>query len=559
MTAHRSIGDAVAITPHSDGRTVEVRLAHWMNPAKVSDGRVTFTEQFASNSITVIPDAPVYRERPRTGNPHLDQPMLVGRIEGYRSAPDGCYATVRIADSVDGRDLLALVDEKVIRHVSIEFDSPALATAGRATGVVTHTQAIVAGLLFTQNPQVPGADVVGRRANQGDPAMPDTDTTTPTIDPVPAPAAAAAAPAPVTDPNPAAPGLRAVPGVGSLGNLPADAANQLPAGFRAEIRACDAAASRFGSFGEFAHAASIGRSRISTEESDLVYRALAQASTADTTGLIQTQWIFDVIDLVRKYTPIIEAFDQAPLPEKGLTVARPKVTQRPTTAKQAAQGAALSSQKVIIAPVNYSVDPYGGGQEMSLSTMQRTEPAYLDQVLRLYGVEAARNLETAVGAALVTASTAVNASIEMANTAADIQIAFTAACVPFLNNLDRLPEFALINVPLWQRMVNAVDSQGRALYPTLSPFNPSGTIAMTTPEGQIRDLRFRVAPKLGVAAGPGGRAIVGVPEAWVSMLGGLQTLQADVPETLIHQMSVFQFASFGVTDAAGLQLITDAV
>ena len=544
MTVLRALTMDPTVARTGDGRTIEVRLVTYNTQARVTDdgGRTFYQESFAPGSVRCEVDAPVYVEVPRSLDPHRDAPPLVGRIVGYRSTADGCYADVRIADSIDGRDLLALVDEKVMRHVSIEFDAPSIPTAGRSAGPVVHTSATVTGLLFTNRPQAPGADILGRRS-QGDPTM--TEVATPEA---PAPVAPVA-PAPVVEPAPTA--LRAVPGVTTLPPpaLPGDVLNRMPEQLPPVV-------SRFRSFGEFVHAASFGSARVSIEERETVYRALSQATTADATGLIQTQWIARIIDLVRKYTPVIESFDQGPLPDKGLTISIPKVTQRPVIAKQAAQGGVVGGQKVIIAPVNYTVDPYGGGQEMSVTVMQRSEPAYLDQVMRLYAIEMARQLETAVATALWTASSTVNAAIEMGNTDALIAPAFTAACLPFLNGLDRLPEFALLNTVMWQKMANAVGTDGRPLFPTVSPFNPVGTVSLTTPEGSVRDLHFRVAPKMGGATA---RAVVGVPEAWVTMIDSIQTLQVDVPETLIHQMSVFEFAAFGVTDATGLQTIVDLV
>jgi hypothetical protein len=171
-------------------------------------------------------------------------------------------------------------------------------------------------------------------------------------------------------------------------------------------------------------------------------------------------------------------------------------------------------------------------------------------VLRLYAIEMARAVDAAVTASVLTASIVTNAAIEMGNTDALINTAFTAACVPFLTNLGRLPEFALINTVMWQKLANAVDSTGRPLFPTVSPFNPVGSVSFVSPDGQVRDLPFRVATEV---------AIVGVKEAFVSMTGPIQTLQADIPETLVHQMAVFEFAAFGPLNSAGLQKIVNVV
>lgn len=552
----------------SDGRTVLVRLVKYGVPADVTDdgGRSFYSETFAPGAVRAQIGALVYREIPRAGDPHFDKPKLVGQIAGFRSTNDGAYAEVRISDSTDGRDLLADIDAGIMRHVSMEFDAPTLPRPGsRATGPITHTDAVVMGLLFTNVPQSPGADVLGRRSIPGENPMSETpvagpfkgsiegniDGTIMTPDPVVAP-----------DPNaPADPNAGRAYQPAAARAVPSPSAAPPPAHSQRQT-----AGTRFESFGEFAHAAAFGTAQVSEDERAMcfrslnmarhgrgrAYRALEQATTADVTGLLQTQWILEIVDLMRSYTPTLNAFSTRPLPDKGLTISRPIITQGPLVAKQAADGAALASNKVEIVPSNFTVDTYGGGQEMTIATMQRTEPSYLDAVMRLYAVAMSKQLENAVAAQVLADANNVNAAIDLNVAAdADLQIAFTAACVPFLTNLGRLPEFALISVALWTRMANAVGSDGRPLFPTVSPFNPTGSVSYTSPDGQVRDLPFRVAPGLDLT-GAIQTAVVGVPEAFETMVGNVQTLQVDVPETLVHGLAVFEFAAFGVIDAAGL-------
>ena len=560
--ATRAVALDESPTRTGDGRTLLVRLVTWNAIARVTDdGRMFYQESFAPGSVRCAPDAPVYNEASRSSDPHKVGPVLVGRIIGYRSESDGAYAEVRIADSAAGRDLLAEYDERVKRHVSIEFDAPTLPAGRAVTGRVVHTDALVQGLLFTNRPQSPGADILGRRS-QGEPTMSETPVAGPfkgsiegNIDgaiTVPDPVAPVDPNAPPVDPNaaagraapaPAPAAMRSSPSVITLATAPLSPA-------------AAGVTTRFRSFGEFVQACAMGSDRISVDERETVGRAFAEAALADATGLVQTQWVAELIDLVKAYTPITQAFSSAPLPDKGMTVNIPKITGRPTVAKQVGESGILSSTKVTVVPVPYAVDVYGGGQNTPIGVLQRTEPSYLDVMMSLYTIEMGQSLETAIAAAVIAAADDVNAAVEMGNTDVLIQDAFTAACVPFLNLLRRLPEFALINTVLWQKMANAKDTTGRPLYPGVSPFNPVGSISFASPDGNVRELPFRVAPAIGGATS---KAVVGVREAFRSMVGPMQTLQADVPDTLVHGFAVFEFAAFGVVDAAGLVSIVDIV
>jgi hypothetical protein len=567
LTALRAVAlDEAPAKVDGDGRTVMVRLVKYGVAATVTDdgGRSYYVEQFAPGSVRAEIGSLVYREIPRSGDPHFDRPKLVGKISGFRSTDDGAYAEVRISSSTDGADLLADIDDELVRHVSMEFDAPTLPKAGtRAAGPVVHVDAVVHGLLFTNVPQSPGADVLGRRSTPGETTMSETPVAGPfkgTIDGNIDGAIMTPDPVDPIDPNASVDpnAQRAAPQQTSGAQRTAP---QLApaAGARGMPR------SRFESFGEFAHAAAFGEAKVSTDERDMVYRALNMAragrrgyratelaTTADVTGLLQTQWVNRIVDLMRAYTPTVNSFSSDPLPDKGLTIARPVIGDRPTVAIQPGDGGLLVSNKVTVVPANWTVNTYGGGQDMTIATMQRTEPAYLDTVMGLYATEMAKALELAVATAVVAAADDTNAVIDLAEAAdTDIQTAFTAACLPFLTSLGRLPEFALISVKLWQRMANAVGTDLRPLFPTVSPFNPVGSVSLTSPDGQVRDLPFRVAPAI-EPTGLVSMAIVGVPEAFGTMIGNTQTLQADVPETLLHNLAVFEFAAFGKIDAAGL-------
>jgi hypothetical protein len=512
-----------------DGRTVRVRLVAWDSPSRVTDdGHTWYREAFQRGGLapadgTVVP---VFDDH--GGDP-------VGRLVGHELADDGLYAELRLSHTTRGDELLALVDDELL-SVSAEFDDDP--TPAQADELVVRDDAVLTGVALTAYPQHTTAAVLGRRSHRGAP-MPDTLEPTidePTVD------------APTTDPAPEPePHLRSTP---APARRPDPSPHRTPA---------PTAGTRFRSFGEFVLEAA--RGRIDLEERQRYFRALSAATTADIAGLLQIQWINEVIDLIRPSMPTVQAFAQRPLPESGLTINRPIVTQRPTIGKQTTQNAAvgsggITSQKVTIGTASWTVDTYGGGQEMSMQTLLRSDPSYLDQVMRLYAVEMARKLETDVVAAVVAAADDVNTSaIELPNTDATLQNAFIDAADVILGAIDRLPTIAVINRKMWVKLAKAVDSSNRPLFPGVSLFNPVGSLDLGRLDGEVRSLRFFVAPKM---ANVREQAVVGVPEAFETMLGPVQTLQNDVPETLTHQHAVFQFAAFGKVDASGLCFIDNA-
>lgn len=513
-----------------DGRTVRVRLVEWNTPAMVTDdgGTSWYRERFARGGLQAPAD--VLEVLP-AADEHYG-PVL-GRIIAVDDRPDALLADVRVITGPDGDALLERIDRGEL-SVSVEFDDHG-GTPADGDDIV-RDDAVIRGLAFTSQPQHTSAAVLGRRSLGAPNMEPTTDTTT--TDELELeleleqPAAAA------TEPTGARSHVR------TTGRRdPALTATGVPV------------SSRYRSFGEFVHAAARGTAPLA--ERERFYRALSAAATSDMAGLMQTQWVSEVIDLIRPSMPTVMAFSQAPLPSEGLTISQPIITQRPTVGVQSAQNAALSSQKVTVGTASWTVDTYGGGQEMSLQTMLRTSPAYLDQVMRLYAVEMVRKLETDVAAAVLAAADDVNTTaIELSNTAVNYQDAFIDAADVIMGAIDRLPELAVINRKMWVLLAKAVDSTGRPLFPGVSLFNPQGSMQITSSDGEVRGLRWFVAPKMQNTIA---RAVIGVPEAFKIMLGPVQTLQNDVPETLTHQHAVFQFAAFGKVDASGLVTITNAV
>ena len=128
-----------------------------------------------------------------------------------------------------------------------------------------------------------------------------------------------------------------------------------------------------------------------------------------------------------------------------------------------------------------------------------------------------------------------------------INAALVGAAVDIMAATYSAPQVAVLGVNAWAQMGNAVDTEGRPVFPTVSPTNPVGSFDLTTPSGQVRGLAYTSTrpwpPTLcwSVSATP--------PSP---MLGPVGTLSADVPLKLGRDVAVYRFAAFGVVDARGL-------
>ena len=530
MSFARSLRPGTIGPVDGDGRTVEVRLVAWNTPADVSDdgGRTWYREQFTRGGLTPGADRLLVR------NEHTG--AVVGRVREITDRPDGAYAQVRVADTGDGRDLLALLDEDVVEHVSIEFDDDP--TPPRPGELVTRGRAVLTGLAFTLHPAHQSAAVLGRRSLPKEspvtdvnitPTEPDPDVPDPEIPEVPEPARARALPA-----------VRPSAGVHQL--HPAATVQPAPVG-------------RFRSLGEFVRAAA--SRQLTLEERGRYFRALSSAGSGDAPGLFaQESWIGEIIDLRRNRTPSSTLFSQRPLPPTGNTINQPVIIQRPLVGLQDGELAQIPSRKVKIGSASWDVDTYAGGQGMSIQLIERSDPSYLNEVYRMYVTEMDLNLEAVVAAAVLAASDDTHPVQEVDATAQNHVNAFIDAAALLLKapTIQSPPEVLGMSVDMWVLLAKAKDTTGRPLFPALGPMNAHGQMSLTnTDTGQVMDLAYAIIPSW-----TGKVAVMGVRDAFRTMVGPMNTMQADVPETLSRDYAVYEFAAHGPVDTAGLVKIVDA-
>lgn len=539
-----------------DGRTVTVRVVTWGRQYRVSDdGRTFYRERFPAGGLTMRAGAEITataEHDARLLRPGLVAKPAAGRVVGRVAAThvraDGLDAEVRVFDSIDGDQLLDDIrNGRTPLYVSAEFDADEVHPAPGE--LVDRAGAELVGLAFTTTPQYDDSRVLSvRSTNQpqpGDPAMheetetdesagtdtPDTNSDDTSGAPTP-PAAPATQPA-------AAPVTRSAPVPG-----------------RRTPPTSDSRQAHFRSFGHFAH--DVAHGRVAPELRQRFARALATATTADATGLMPEQWVSTVIDLYRTLTPTVQAFDQQPLPDTGEVINQPIVSQRPTVNKQTAQLAELASQKAIIVPASWTVDTYGGGNNVSLQTIRRSQPSYLDALYRLWVREMALDINgDAAAGVLAAASAGPNTDLEFVDYAGFDELVIDASAT-FLSTLYRPAEVALLSVDLWAGLAKAKDADDHPLYPSINPTNRSGTMSATQTDGSIVQVAWYVEPALGVV-GDGNSAVIGVRDAYRTMTGPMETLSADVPSNLSQDHAVFQFAAMGAVDASGLVAVVDLV
>lgn len=318
-------------------------------------------------------------------------------------------------------------------------------------------------------------------------------------------------------------------------------------------------AERFRSWGEFA--AGVARGDVPTDERNAIQdaalafmvehsRAFVDVTTADVAGIVPPIWIRTIADTISAAQPFVQAFSQMPLPDSGMTLTYPQITTRPLVGKQTTEKTEVPSRKTTITSATSPVSTYGGGEDVSVQVLQRTDPAYLGLMLELY----------AEAMAIVTNTDAINFALGGFGTSIGIgtdPAGWNAALADVIGDLLTasriMPDTFVMGTDMWSAFAGASDPDGRPLFPNTSPMNPLGRSSFDSTAGDVRGMSFVVDPMM-----PPDTGIVGNRSAFTSLLGAVQTLSADNVSKLGRDYAVFRFVAFLIRrpDAAAVVSLT---
>ena len=125
------------------------------------------------------------------------------------------------------------------------------------------------------------------------------------------------------------------------------------------------------------------RAALGDETSKLYVAAASDTTSTEVAGLVPTPQLATIWDpKTTNIRPAIAAVRNAALPAAGLTFEIPRVKTAPTVAAAAEKGA-FSDTQVEIEYVSCSVSKYAGMQKFDVEVLDRTSPAFFDELVRL--------------------------------------------------------------------------------------------------------------------------------------------------------------------------------
>ena len=223
----------------------------------------------------------------------------------------------------------------------------------------------------------------------------------------------------------------------------------------------------------------------------------AADDTTDNAGLVPTRQLSEIINpLGTTIRPSIDAISRGVLPDAGMTFEIPKITQMPTVAIEP-EGDAFSDTDQNASFLSVSVQKYAGQQTFSVELLDRTSPAFFDELVRNMAAAYAKATNSAVNAALISGASLDATTVATYPTAAELLgiVARGSASVygataglpnPFARNM-------VVSTGQWSNIMSLNDS-GRPIYTASQPMNAGGQVAPTSLTGNVAGLNLYVDP-----------------------------------------------------------------
>ncbi len=496
-------------------REIEVRLLPWDTTIETSMGPEEFargaTDGTLQDGVLLMGlEHEAHMGLGQNGQPRLTR-RPAGRSFAVWEADDGPHVAFRVARTQAGDDILALAEDRIVRGVSVEFTEVPGGTSVIQRGgrrVRVHKRVALTGASMTYRPAYGEQAAVLSVRSQEVHAVTETQE-------VPV-AGADATPERI---------LAAIAGIEAR----AAAQDVLNERFMARLERSDEFERQNVTIprvedtkptvqkGEWIQ--TVVRLMTGERIPEAQMRALDDVITTDNAGVVPPAYLTELIGVIDKTRPFLSTTRRLEIPDHGMKLTVPVITQRPTAGVQATEKTEVESQKTIITSEDFNAVTIAGAGDLSIQLIKRSSPSFLNLWVELlaeaYAIEsedvAIRALFNAIGG--VGAGNALNPN----------NLALGSAFVASFDAIRRPPDTIWLSTEAVGEFIDAkASTTNQPLYPGL---RASATAAGGI-EGVISGLRPVHVPTLDAH---GAYAIVGPSNGFAWAEDGTYTLQVDVP------------------------------
>ena len=224
---------------------------------------------------------------------------------------------------------------------------------------------------------------------------------------------------------------------------------------------------------------------------DLV-AALDAATTTENIGVVPPTYLRDVIGIIDASMPFADSIEQGTLPATGMKFYRPVLGTQATTA-QTAEAVELDSTDTTITSLEIDVVKIGGANKISVELLERSDPQYLDILLRELAASWAQKADAYAFAQALGAPGSSSGATLYAAIADGIADSFGV--------VRKTPNRFLADTGNFAELLAAVDDNKRPLFAAAAPQNAAGLMTQGSTAGTIAGLQLVVDANIDTGTG----------------------------------------------------------
>jgi len=277
---------------------------------------------------------------------------------------------------------------------------------------------------------------------------------------------------------------------------------------------------------------------------------MAADTTSNNSGLIPTPQSAEVINGISNADRgSIDAISRGVLPASGMTFEIPKITTAPTVAEEA-EAAAIDTTDMASSFVTVNVKKFAGGQTFSVELLDRSSPAFFDELVRQMEFAYAKETDKFVANGII--SSGLIATTAQDNTAAGLlAYAAQAAQLVYSNSLG-FARNIVVSPEQWGNIMGYNDS-GRPIYNASNPQNAGGAVGPQSLRGNVAGLDLYVSRSLSAltyTTGDGSMFVIN-PESYTWYESPRLQLRSDVTATGQVSVAYYGYGALATKIANG--------
>jgi HK97 family phage major capsid protein len=287
------------------------------------------------------------------------------------------------------------------------------------------------------------------------------------------------------------------------------------------------------------------RAALGNDDSKIYVRA-ADDTTSNNAGLIPTRQLTEIINpLSNADRAAVDSVSRGVLPDAGMSFEIPKITAVPVVQVET-EADAIIETGMTNAFISVDVKKYAGGQTFSVELLDRSSPAFFDELVRQMEYAYAAATDNAVLNGLATGGTdGGNRTLD----AAGLLDFISDAGVSIYSNTLGTAQNIVASPAQWGAIQNLADA-GRPIYQNLiGNFNQGGDLGSNRLLGNLLGLNFRVDRQL---SGTGDNTIMVInPDSYTWYESPRVRLQTNVALNGQIEVSYYGYGALATKVGAG--------